>query len=259
MSSHSDKFCLRWNDFEANVSHAFEDLRQEKDFLDVTLACDEDQVQAHKVILSACSNWFRKLLQRHQHSHPLLYLKGVKFSDLVSVLNFMYQGEVNIAQDNLNTFLRVAEELQVKGLTQNEREEDRQGRRSSGDVHKPNDDSKKVVQRPDPNLRDKESEGGVGLRDNPRVPNLIQIPDDSDTEDGVQVKAEADSEHQVVSDQNPIVEEYPGAEADYSHYIDDNLDLNPSLLPNDGNQGASILEIGGLTFCCYDFRIGHSY
>ena len=92
MSSHSDKFCLRWNDFEANVSHAFEDLRQEKDFLDVTLACDEDQVQAHKVILSACSNWFRKLLQRHQHSHPLLYLKGVKFSDLVSVLNFMYQG-----------------------------------------------------------------------------------------------------------------------------------------------------------------------
>ena len=259
MSSHSDKFCLRWNDFEANVSHAFEDLRQEKDFLDVTLACDEDQVQAHKVILSACSNWFRKLLQRHQHSHPLLYLKGVKFSDLVSVLNFMYQGEVNIAQDNLNTFLRVAEELQVKGLTQNEREEDRQGRRSSGDVHTPNDDSKKVVQRPDPNLRDKESEGGVGLRDNPRVPNLIQIPDDSDTEDGVQVKAEADSEHQVVSDQNPIVEEYPGAEADYSHYIDDNLDLNPSLLPNDGNQGASILEIGGLTFCCYDFRIGHSY
>merc|ERR1712029_668946 len=50
--------------------------------------------------------------------HPLLYLKGVKYRELVAVLNFMYQGEVNVAQDDLNTFLSVAEELQVKGLTQ---------------------------------------------------------------------------------------------------------------------------------------------
>jgi len=116
----TEKFCLKWNDFEANISHAFRDIRDAKDFLDVTLVCEEDeQLQAHKVILSACSPFFRKILQRNPHQHPLLYLKGVKYADLQSVLNFMYHGEVNVAQDELNSFLAVAEELKVKGLTQN--------------------------------------------------------------------------------------------------------------------------------------------
>merc|ERR1711973_631386 len=114
-----EKFCLRWNDFESNISSAFRELRGDKDFFDVTLACDDDQIQAHKVILSACSPFFRNVLKRNPHQHPLLYLKGVKYTDLQSVLNFMYHGEVNVAQDELNSFLAVAEELRVKGLTQN--------------------------------------------------------------------------------------------------------------------------------------------
>jgi len=115
----SDKFCLRWNDFETNISTAFRELREDKDFFDVTLACDEDQIQAHKVILSACSPFFKTILKRNRHEHPLLYLKGVKYTDLVAVLNFMYHGEVNVAQEELNTFLSIAEELKIKGLTQN--------------------------------------------------------------------------------------------------------------------------------------------
>jgi len=115
----SEKFCLRWNDFEANVSSAFREIREEKDFFDVTLACDDDsQIQAHKVIIAACSPFFRNVLRRNSHQHPLLYLKGVKYKELVSVLNFMYMGEVNVAQDDLNSFLAVAEDLRVKGLTQ---------------------------------------------------------------------------------------------------------------------------------------------
>jgi len=116
----NEKFCLRWNDFESNISVAFRELRDDKDFFDVTLACDEDQIQAHKVILSACSPFFRSVLRKNPHAHPLLYLKGVKFGDLQSVLNFMYHGEVNVAQEELNSFLAVAEELRVKGLTQNQ-------------------------------------------------------------------------------------------------------------------------------------------
>jgi len=116
----SEKFCLRWNDFETNISTAFRELRDDKDFFDVTLACNGDQIQAHKVILSACSPFFRNILRRNPHQHPLLYLKGVKYSDLQSVLNFMYHGEVNVAQEELNSFLAVAEELSVKGLTQNQ-------------------------------------------------------------------------------------------------------------------------------------------
>jgi len=102
--SNSEKFCLRWNDFESNISVAFRELREDKEFFDVTLVCDEDQIQAHKVILSACSPFFRSVLRRNRHEHPLLYMKG---------------GEVNIAQEDLNTFLAVAEDLKVKGLTQN--------------------------------------------------------------------------------------------------------------------------------------------
>jgi len=115
----NEKFCLRWNDFETNISAAFRELRDDKDFFDVTIACDDSQLQAHKVILSACSPFFRNILRKNPHQHPLLYLKGVKFKELVSVLNFMYMGEVNVAQEELNSFLSVAEELRVKGLTQN--------------------------------------------------------------------------------------------------------------------------------------------
>ena len=104
----SEKFCLRWNDFESNVSTAFRDIREEKDFFDVTLACDDSsQVEAHKVILAACSPFFREVLRRNPHKHPLLYLKGVKYRELLSVLNFMYQGEVNVAQEELNQVTRV--------------------------------------------------------------------------------------------------------------------------------------------------------
>merc|ERR1712198_647165 len=119
MSAGGEKFCLKWNEFESNVSTAFRELREDKDFFDVTLACDDEQIEAHKVILSACSPFFRKVLRKNPHAHPLLYLKGVKFTDLQSVLNFMYHGEVNVAQDEFNSFLAVAEELRVKGLTQN--------------------------------------------------------------------------------------------------------------------------------------------
>ena len=114
----NEKFCLKWNDFEHNVSSAFDTIREEKDFFDVTLVCDNKQVEAHKVIIAACSPFFKSILRRNPHQHPLLYLKGVLYDDLVSVLQFMYKGEVNIAQEQLNSFLAVAEDLQVKGLTQ---------------------------------------------------------------------------------------------------------------------------------------------
>ena len=122
----TEKFCLKWNEFETNLSVAFRELREEKDFFDVTLACDDSQIEAHKVIVSACSPFFRNVLRRNPHPHPLIFLKGVKFKELLSVINFMYMGEANVAQDELNTFLAVAEELEVKGLTQKTTESPKQ-------------------------------------------------------------------------------------------------------------------------------------
>jgi len=145
----SEKFCLRWNDFESNISSAFRELRDDKDFFDITLACDDEQIQAHKVILSACSPFFRNVLRRNPHQHPLLYLKGVKYTDLQSVLNFMYHGEVNVAQDELNSFLAVAEDLRVKGLTQNQSQRENPSHESRKPSSKPSQHIKSTPRPPD--------------------------------------------------------------------------------------------------------------
>ena len=89
----TEKFCLRWNDFENNINSAFQELRDDKDFFDVTIACDDEQLQAHKVIISACSPFFRNIPRRSPHQHPLLFLKVVKYDVL-----YVHHGEVNIAQ-----------------------------------------------------------------------------------------------------------------------------------------------------------------
>ena len=113
----SEKLCLQWNDFQENIKSAFENLREDKDFKDVTLVCgDGQQVEAHKVILASSSPFFQKLLGRNKHHHPLLYMRGMKFDTLLAVLDFLYRGEANVFQEDLDSFLAIAEELQLRGL-----------------------------------------------------------------------------------------------------------------------------------------------
>ena len=113
----SEKFCLKWNDFQENVSTAFKSLRNDKDFTDVTLASEGGhQLEAHKVILSAASPFFQNILRRNKHEHPLIFMRGLKSDDLVAVVDFLYFGEVKIYQENLDTFLTIAEELSLKGM-----------------------------------------------------------------------------------------------------------------------------------------------
>ena len=114
----SEKLCLQWNDFKENVNTAFGSLREDKDFSDVTLACEDgQQVEAHKVILAASSPFFQNLLKRNKHPHPLIYMRGVQSLDLVAIIDFLYFGEANVCQENLDSFLVIAEELKLKGLT----------------------------------------------------------------------------------------------------------------------------------------------
>eukprot|EP00092_Neocalanus_flemingeri_P004383 GFUD01004715.1.p1 GENE.GFUD01004715.1~~GFUD01004715.1.p1 ORF type:complete len:316 (+),score=81.62 GFUD01004715.1:240-1187(+) len=115
----TENFSLRWNDFEENISSGLKDLRNSNHFFDVTLLSDNGQVGAHKLILSACSSFFREILVSNPHQHPLIYLKGVSKEEIINLLNFMYCGEVNVAQDELSSFLAAAEDLKVKGLTNN--------------------------------------------------------------------------------------------------------------------------------------------
>ena len=119
----SEKLRLNWNDFKDNISHAFGDLRKEYDLLDVTLACEDGQVEAHKVVLASLSPLFKDIFQKNKHAHPVVYMKGFKSSDLSAVLDFIYFGEANVYQDNLDSFLALAEELKLKGLTGTEQNE----------------------------------------------------------------------------------------------------------------------------------------
>ena len=112
-----EKFCLNWNDFQATVSRSFRQLRQEKDFFDVTLVSDDEiQLPAHKLVLSACSDFFKSILKANAHSHPLLYLSGVTSSNLSFILDYMYQGEVQLYQEQLDSFLDTAQKLRIAGL-----------------------------------------------------------------------------------------------------------------------------------------------
>ena len=77
-------------------------------------------VRAHKLILSACSPMLRSMLKRNDHPKPIIFLHGIRFCDVAAILTFMYRGEVNINQEDLNTFLVAAEELRVRGLSQND-------------------------------------------------------------------------------------------------------------------------------------------
>jgi len=114
----TEQFCLRWNDFHSNITSAFSEIRDDDDFLDVTLVCDGDIVRAHKLVLSACSPLFRIMLKKNSHPQPMIFLRGIRFPDMVAILNFMYHGEVNVNQEDLQQFLAAAEELRIKGLSQ---------------------------------------------------------------------------------------------------------------------------------------------
>ena len=115
----AEKFCLQWNDFRDNVSTAFGSLREDHDFADVTLACEDGkEVEAHKVVLAASSPIFKNLLKRNKNKHPLIYMRGLSSDTLVAILDFLYFGEANVPQESLDDFLALAAELKLKGLTE---------------------------------------------------------------------------------------------------------------------------------------------
>ncbi|XP_031616795.1 sex determination protein fruitless isoform X4 [Contarinia nasturtii] len=112
-------FCLRWNNHPANLTGVLSSLLQREALCDVTLACDGKTVKAHQTILSACSPYFETIFLQNNHAHPIIYLKDIRYSEIRSLLDFMYKGEVNVGQNCLPSFLKTAESLQVRGLTDN--------------------------------------------------------------------------------------------------------------------------------------------
>ncbi|XP_052122625.1 longitudinals lacking protein, isoforms H/M/V-like isoform X6 [Frankliniella occidentalis] len=111
------QFCLRWNNHQNTLISVFDTLLEGEILVDCTLAAEGKFLRAHKVVLSACSPFFSDLLRQHYEQHPILIMKDVKFDQLKAMLDYMYRGEVKISQDQLGTFLKAAESLQIKGLS----------------------------------------------------------------------------------------------------------------------------------------------
>ena len=108
---------LASKEFQADAAQTFRDLLSDKCFTDVTLVCDDDeQISLHKVVLSSSSPFFKNILLKNPHPNPLLYIKGVTHAQLHSIVNFVYLGQTEVAQEDLDTFLATARELKIKGL-----------------------------------------------------------------------------------------------------------------------------------------------
>ncbi|XP_017892557.1 protein tramtrack, beta isoform-like isoform X2 [Ceratina calcarata] len=112
-----EQFSLVWNSFPRNLSSGLYTLLADEQLVDVTLAAEGQILRAHKLILSVCSTYFRDLFKGNSCKHPIVILKDVNYRDLSAMLHFMYQGEVNIKKEDIAGFLKVAETLQIKGLT----------------------------------------------------------------------------------------------------------------------------------------------
>ncbi|XP_055710082.1 protein bric-a-brac 2-like isoform X2 [Phlebotomus papatasi] len=110
-------YLMKWHNFQKNVSIQFERLREEEDLVDITFACEGRQIRAHKLVLFACSPYFKQLLKSNPCKHPVFFMNDVKFEILKAILEYMYLGEVHVSNDNLKEFMRVAESLKIRGLS----------------------------------------------------------------------------------------------------------------------------------------------
>jgi len=118
MENDGENYYLSWGGFQRNLKSTFADLATEHYFKDVTLVCEgEKQIATHKVVLSASSPFFKQILIKNPHQHPLVYLKGVRYLVLSSLIEFIYFGEVKIRESDLQGFLALSEELEVKGVS----------------------------------------------------------------------------------------------------------------------------------------------
>lgn len=116
MEQTAQKFCVKWNSYHSNLQAAFPRLLVSEQFTDVTLACEERQIRCHKLVLSACSVYFENLLVQYPREHTIIFMRDMKHSEIEALVDFMYNGEVNVTQEELPGLLKIAESLQIRGL-----------------------------------------------------------------------------------------------------------------------------------------------
>lgn len=113
----SKVFRLKWDNHLQNLSCLFDALLEEQKFVDVTLCCDGGMLKAHKIILSSCSPFFDVLLRDHPSNNPIIVMNDIPVAEMKKVLEYMYKGELNVVQDEIESFVETATMLAVRGLS----------------------------------------------------------------------------------------------------------------------------------------------
>ena len=119
-SKMKEKFQLENRSFNSSLASSLCSLLSSSTLCDCTLICSDGQLSAHKVILAAISSFFSSVFSLHHHQHPLIYMRGVKTGQMQAVLSYAYSGGAQVAQDNLPSFLALAEDLEIEGLLKRE-------------------------------------------------------------------------------------------------------------------------------------------
>jgi len=112
----TDEFCLKWNNHHSVFISVLNSLLRKEMLVDVTLVAEGQFIEVHRLVLCACSKYFEDLLGSHKKKQSIVFLSNVMYTDLKALVDYMYKGEVNVAQDQLPRFLAAAEILKIKGL-----------------------------------------------------------------------------------------------------------------------------------------------
>ena len=119
----AEKFCLKWNDFHSNLSQTFVSSRNIEYLQDVTLVGEDNkQMKVHKLVLSASSQYFSEIFRNNPSPNLVLCLEGIGSTELTHILDYIYNGEVSLFQEDLDKFLITARRLKLEGLLETEDE-----------------------------------------------------------------------------------------------------------------------------------------
>ena len=116
---HQEKYNLTWGRYSDHLREALKEMMTSGEFADVTLVTDDrQQIRAHRNILSACSPLFKNiLLFDSNNANPVIYLKGIQYSEMDSILQFIYLGEAKLSEERMSEFLIVSKNLEIKELS----------------------------------------------------------------------------------------------------------------------------------------------
>ncbi|XP_065558862.1 zinc finger protein 131-like isoform X14 [Artemia franciscana] len=250
----SQEFCLKWNNHHMTLVSVLDRLLSSETLVDVTLVAEGKSIRVHRVVLAACSTYFHDIVDLHQDKSLVIFLKDVKYVELQALVDYMYRGEVRVAQNSLASLIRTAESLKIKGLAEAEDESNpienethppdrdthspvRKRRRRSGESYMKKDSVPPAPPlQPAPVIQINEDDSVVPVTSTPRV--VKQVPPPPPLAPAI----EHSSELKLEKNSGDFVKEYISSNLEDSNHhgpspVLPKLELSGDELGNDTDHG----------------------